>query len=158
MKAMLDADKGTADEIGIDEAISKLVLRDMLEQQEEEDDSDKVHLLTLHASKGLEFPHVFIMGLEEEILPHRNSIEEDNIEEERRLMYVGITRAKQTLALTYAATRKQFGEKIETIPSRFLDELPEDDVEYEGGEEQDKERAKQKGRQTLSALLDDLKD
>ncbi|KZZ46548.1 hypothetical protein A3758_36785 [Oleiphilus sp. HI0118] len=98
------------------------------------------------------------MGLEEEILPHRNSIEEDNIEEERRLMYVGITRAKQTLALTYAATRKQFGEKIETIPSRFLDELPEDDVEYEGGEEQDKERAKQKGRQTLSALLDDLKD
>ena len=158
MKAMLDADKGTADEIGIDEAISKLVLRDMLEQQEEEDDSDKVHLLTLHASKGLEFPHVFIMGLEEEILPHRNSIEEDNIEEERRLMYVGITRAKQTLALTYAATRKQFGEKIETIPSRFLDELPEDDVEYEGGEAQDKERAKQKGRQTLSALLDDLKD
>lgn len=158
MKNMLDADKGTADEIGIDEAISKLVLRDMLEQQEEEDDSDKVHLLTLHASKGLEFPHVFIMGLEEEILPHRNSIEEDNIEEERRLMYVGITRAKQTLALTYAASRKQFGEKIETIPSRFLDELPDNDVQWEGGEEQDKERAKQKGRQTLSALLDDLKD
>lgn len=158
MKAMLDADKGTADEIGIDEAISKLVLRDMLEQQEEEDDSDKVHLLTLHASKGLEFPHVFIMGLEEEILPHRNSIEEDNIEEERRLMYVGITRAKQTLALTYAASRKQFGEKIETIPSRFLDELPDDDVQWEGGEEQDKERAKTKGRQTLSALLDDLRD
>ncbi len=158
MKAMLDADKGTADEIGIDEAISKLVLRDMLEQQEEEDDSDKVHLLTLHASKGLEFPHVFIMGLEEEILPHRNSIEEDNIEEERRLMYVGITRAKQTLALTYAASRKQFGEKIETIPSRFLDELPDDDVQWEGGDEQDKERAKTKGRQTLSALLDDLRD
>lgn len=158
MKNMLEADKGTADEIGIDEAISKLVLRDMLEQQEEEDDSDKVHMLTLHASKGLEFPHVFIMGLEEEILPHRNSIEEDNIEEERRLMYVGITRAKQTLALTYAATRKQYGEKIETIPSRFLDELPENDVQWEGGDEQDKARSKQKGRQTLSALLGDLKD
>lgn len=157
MQTMLEADKGTADEIGIDEAISKLVLRDMLEQQEEEDDSDKVHLLTLHASKGLEFPHVFIMGLEEEILPHRNSIEEDNIEEERRLMYVGITRAKRTLALTYAATRKQFGEKIETIPSRFLDELPDEDLVWEGGEEQDKERAKKKGKQTLSALLDDLK-
>ena len=113
VKNMLEKDKGTADEIGIEEAISKLMLRDMLEQQEEDDDSDKVHLLTLHASKGLEFPHVFIMGLEEELLPHRNSIEEDNIEEERRLMYVGITRAKRTLALTYAATRKQYGEKIE---------------------------------------------
>lgn len=158
VKSMLDADKGTADEIGIDEAISKLMLRDMLDQQEEDDDSDKVQLLTLHASKGLEFPHVFIMGLEEEILPHRNSIEEDNIEEERRLMYVGITRAKRTLALTYSASRKQFGEKIETIPSRFLDELPDDDLEWEGGEEKDKERAKQKGRSTLSALLDDLKD
>jgi ATP-dependent DNA helicase Rep len=73
-------------------------------------------------------------------------------------MYVGITRAKQTLALTYAASRKQFGEKIETIPSRFLDELPDDDVQWEGGDEQDKERAKTKGRQTLSALLDDLRD
>jgi len=157
VKKMLDADKGTADEIGIDEAISKLVLRDMLEQQEEEDESDKVHLLTLHASKGLEFPHVFIMGLEEELLPHRNSIEEDNIEEERRLMYVGITRAKRTLALTFAAARKQYGEKIETIPSRFLDELPEDDVQWEGGDQQDKQRSQQKGQQTLSALLGDLK-
>ncbi|TNC80013.1 MAG: DNA helicase Rep [Oleiphilus sp.] len=158
LKNMLDSDKGTADEIGIDEAISKLVLRDMLEQQEEEDDSDKVHLLTLHASKGLEFPHVFMMGLEEEILPHRNSIEEDNIEEERRLMYVGITRAKRTLALTYAASRKQYGEKIETIPSRFLDELPEEDLQYEGGEHQDRERAQQKGKQTLSALLSGLNE
>lgn len=158
LKKMLEADKGTADEIGIEEAISKLVLRDMLEQQEEEDDSDKVHLLTLHASKGLEFPHVFIMGLEEELLPHRNSIEEDNIEEERRLMYVGITRAKRTLALTFAATRKQYGEKIETIPSRFLDELPEDDIEWEGGDKQDKERAQVKGNQTLSALLNGLKE
>ena len=158
IKSMLDTDKGTADEIGIEEAISKLVLRDMLEQREEEDESDKVHLLTLHASKGLEFENVFIMGLEEEILPHRNSIEEDNIEEERRLMYVGITRARQTLALTYAASRKQYGEKIETIPSRFLDELPEDDLQWEGGEQADKERNQEVGRQTLSALMDSLKD
>jgi len=157
VRKMLEEGKGTADEIGIEEAISKLVLRDMLEQQEEEDDSDKVHLLTLHASKGLEFPHVFIMGLEEELLPHRNSIEEDNIEEERRLMYVGITRAQRTLALSYAATRKQYGEKIETIPSRFLDELPEEDLQWEGGEKQDRERSQQKGNQTLSALLNGLK-
>lgn len=157
LNKMLEKDKGTADEIGVDEAVSKLMLRDMLEQQEEDDDSDKVHLLTLHASKGLEFPHVFIMGLEEEILPHRNSIEEDNIEEERRLMYVGITRAKQTLVLTYSAMRKQYGEKYETIPSRFLDELPDDDLQWEGGDQQDKERAQEKGKSTMAALLGGLK-
>jgi len=157
MKKMLEEDKGTADEIGIDEAVSKLLLRDMLEKQQEDDESDKVHLLTLHASKGLEFPHVFIMGLEEELLPHRNSIEEDNIEEERRLMYVGVTRAKRTLALTYAASRKQYGEKIETIPSRFLDELPEDDLQWEGGDQKDKQLVQEKGNTTLSALLNDLK-
>ena len=156
IQRMLDDGKGTADEIGIEDAIAKLVLRDMMEQREEEDDSDKVQLLTLHASKGLEFPHVFIMGLEEEILPHRSSIEEGNVEEERRLMYVGITRARETLALTYAASRKQYGEKLETIPSRFLDELPEDDVRWEGLGESDQQVNQKKGKATLSALIGDL--
>ncbi len=152
VKYMLDRDKGTADEIGLEEAVSKLLLRDMLEQQEEDDDSDKVHLLTLHASKGLEFPHVFIMGLEEEILPHRSSIEEGNVAEERRLMYVGITRARKTLTLTYAAQRKQYGEKIETIPSRFLDEMPEEDLHWEGRGQSDPEANKAKGAATLASL------
>ncbi|GHD40697.1 ATP-dependent DNA helicase Rep [Marinobacter persicus] len=156
LQRMLDNDKGTADEIGIEDAITKMILRDMMEQKEEEDDSDKVQLLTLHASKGLEFPHVFIMGLEEEILPHRSSIEEGNIEEERRLMYVGITRARETLSLTYAASRKQYGEKLETIPSRFLDELPEDDLKWEGTGDLDQEANQKKGKATLSALLGDL--
>jgi len=156
IQRMLDDGKGTADEIGIEDAISKLILRDMMEQREEEDDSDKVQLMTLHASKGLEFPHVFIMGLEEEILPHRGSIEEGNIEEERRLMYVGITRARETLTLTYAAQRKQYGEKLETIPSRFLDELPEDDLRWEGTGDLDLEANQKKGKATLSALLGDL--
>lgn len=69
----------------VEDAIGKLVLRDMLErQQEEEDGAEGVQMMTLHASKGLEFPYVFIMGMEEEILPHRSSIEADTIEEERR--------------------------------------------------------------------------
>lgn len=156
IQRMLDDGKGTADEMGIEDAISRLILRDMMEQREEEDDSDKVQLMTLHASKGLEFPHVFIMGLEEEILPHRSSIEEGNIEEERRLMYVGITRARETLTLTYAAQRKQYGEKLETIPSRFLDELPEDDLRWEGTGDLDLEANQKKGKATLSALLGDL--
>lgn len=149
---MLERDKGTEDEMNLEEAISRLMLRDMLEQQQEEDEDDKVHLMTLHASKGLEFPVVFIMGMEEEILPHRSSIEEDNIAEERRLMYVGITRAREELILTYAAQRKQYGEKIETIPSRFLDELPEEDLAWEGLKQKDPEQNKKKRDETMSSL------
>ncbi len=154
---MLDQDKGTADEITIEDAVSRMILRDMMEQREEEDDTDKVHLLTLHASKGLEFPHVFIMGLEEDLLPHRNSIESDQIEEERRLMYVGITRAQRTLTLTYAGERKQYGEKIESTPSRFLDELPADDLVWEGIGPSDPAVNKVKGQATMASLMDLMK-
>ncbi|MDF0733320.1 DNA helicase Rep [Pseudomonas entomophila] len=135
---LIDALKNTLekDEEGdmtIEDAIGKLVLRDMLErQQEEEENAEGVQMMTLHASKGLEFPYVFIMGMEEEILPHRSSIEADTIEEERRLAYVGITRARQTLAFTFAAKRKQYGEIIDCTPSRFLDELPPEDLSWEG--------------------------
>lgn len=137
----------------IEAAISKLVLRDLLEQQAEEDDSNSVQLMTLHASKGLEFPHVFMVGMEEDLLPHRNSIDENNIEEERRLAYVGITRAQKTLSMTYAAKRKQFGETADTTPSRFLDELPEEDVEREGFGEMSPEKNTAKGAETISSLL-----
>ncbi len=140
------------DESDIQAAIAKLVLRDLLERQEEEEESlDKVQLMTLHASKGLEFPHVYLIGMEEELLPHRNSIEEDNIEEERRLCYVGITRARTTLTITYCGKRKQFGEMIDCTPSRFLDELPYDDLVWEG-EEKDAELNQERGTATLSGL------
>jgi len=110
--------------------------------------------MTLHASKGLEFPHVFMVGMEEELLPHRNSIEDNNIEEERRLTYVGITRAQRTLSMTLAGKRKQYGDISETTPSRFLDELPVDDVEWEGfGGETSPEKNLAKGEETLSNLL-----
>ncbi|PCK30789.1 DNA helicase Rep [Pseudoalteromonas piscicida] len=114
------------------EVVSKLTLRDMLERNEEEDDSDAVQLLTLHASKGLEYPHVFMVGMEEGLLPHQTSIDEDNVEEERRLAYVGITRAQQTLTLTYTKSRRQFGEQITPELSRFVQELPQDDLQIEG--------------------------
>jgi ATP-dependent DNA helicase Rep len=137
----------------INDAIAKLILRDLLDRQEEEDASDRVQLMTLHASKGLEFPQVFLMGFEEELLPHRSSIEENNIEEERRLTYVGITRAKRNLSITLAASRKQYGEKQQTTVSRFLEELPDEDLEKEGFNEATREEIEKKGAETLSSLM-----
>lgn len=147
------ADDDEDDEKRIQDAIAKLVLRDLLERQEEEDESDQVQLMTLHASKGLEFPHVFMVGMEEDLLPHRNSIDDNNIEEERRLTYVGITRAQKTLTMTLAGKRKQFGEHSETTPSRFLDELPKEDVEHEGFGERSAEKNTAQGAETISSLL-----
>ncbi|MDR9468309.1 DNA helicase Rep [Marinospirillum sp.] len=142
----------------IKEAIARLVLRDLLEQQEEEDDSDKVQLLTLHASKGLEFPQVFLMGMEEELLPHRNSIEADTLEEERRLAYVGITRAQQHLTLTLARQRKTYGEMLNCTPSRFLDELPAEDLEWKGrkGEQKESPEEKRQRNQSRASALREL--
>ncbi|WP_313103013.1 DNA helicase Rep [Stutzerimonas nitrititolerans] len=160
---LIDALKNTLErdeegEMTIEEAIAKLVLRDMLErQQEEEEGAEGVQMMTLHASKGLEFPYVFIMGVEEEILPHRSSIEADTIEEERRLAYVGITRARQNLAMTFAAKRKQYGEIIECMPSRFLDELPPEDLEWEGQEDAPVEVKAARGNDALAAMRAMLK-
>ncbi|HDR1843572.1 DNA helicase Rep [Pasteurella multocida] len=115
----------------LNQVVTRLTLRDMLERGEEDDESDQVQLMTLHASKGLEFPHVFLIGMEEGILPHQTSIDEDNVEEERRLAYVGITRAQQTLIFSLCKERRQFGELLKPEPSRFLAELPTDDVQWE---------------------------
>ena len=80
--------------------------------------------MTLHNAKGLEYPVVFMIGCEEGVFPHSRSIDEGNLEEERRLCYVGITRAERQLYLTYARTRSLFGSRSYNMPSRFLDELP----------------------------------
>jgi ATP-dependent DNA helicase Rep len=146
-------DETKDNEENLNSAIAKMMLMDLLDRQQEEDQSDRVQMMTLHASKGLEFPHVFIVGMEEDLLPHRTSIQEDNIEEERRLMYVGITRAQRTLTLTLAGSRKQFGEKMETTPSRFLEEMPAEDVVMEGFGTATKEEVALKGKETISNIL-----
>ncbi len=133
--------------------VNKLTLIDILDSDDDNNEQDQVRLMTLHAAKGLEFPHVFLVGMEEEILPHRTSIEEDNIEEERRLAYVGITRAQKTLTISVASYRKRYGEIIECSPSRFLDELPEDDLEWQGkASEQDPETRIERGLAHLENL------
>ncbi|EMI4328545.1 DNA helicase Rep [Vibrio cholerae] len=129
--ADLEGDNPDQQKKTLKEVVQRLTLRDMMERGEENDDSDAVQLMTLHASKGLEFPYVYLIGAEEGILPHQTSIDEENVEEERRLMYVGITRAQRELTFMVCKERRQFGELIKPSQSRFLDELPQDDIEWE---------------------------
>jgi ATP-dependent DNA helicase Rep len=110
--------------------VQRLTLVSALDRQEQAEVGDQVHMMTLHGAKGLEFPYVFLVGMEEEILPHRNSIETDQVEEERRLCYVGLTRAHYGLTLSWARRRTRYGETLECEPSRFLEELPADELEH----------------------------
>jgi superfamily I DNA/RNA helicase len=95
-------------------------------EEEEQPAGDAVTLITMHSCKGLEFPHVYIVGLEEGLLPHARSTLEGTIEEERRLFYVAITRAMETLELSHCEGRRKYGERTPCQPSRFLQELPEE--------------------------------
>lgn len=151
--ADLEGDNYDNEEKTLKEVVQRLTLRDMMERGEDDEDADQVQLMTLHASKGLEFPYVYLMGAEEGILPHQTSIDEENVEEERRLMYVGITRAQKELTFTMCKERRQFGELIKPTQSRFLEELPFDDVEWESQKkEQTKEERMQKGQAHIANL------
>ncbi len=146
------AAKESESEKSLAEIISKILLMDILERNQEEEAGDQVSLMTLHASKGLEFPHVFLIGIEENLLPHQNSIETGNVEEERRLAYVGITRAQKSCTLSYCTHRKRYGEVSECEPSRFLNELPEDDLEWPNKKQLDPEVVKERGKASLAHL------
>ncbi|PJD94599.1 MAG: ATP-dependent DNA helicase Rep [Legionella sp.] len=133
------------------DVVNKLILIDILEQADEQD-RETIQLMTLHASKGLEFPFVYLVGMEEELLPHRVSMDENQIEEERRLAYVGITRAQKELCFTLAKQRKRAGEVSDCLPSRFLDELPPDSLEWYGKGEPNEEQSKKLAQSHLSGL------
>ena len=123
------ARKGEADERNLLELTQTIALITMLEGRDGED-VDAVRLSTLHAAKGLEFPHVFLVGLEEGVLPHREAIDAGDVDEERRLMYVGVTRAQHSLHLSWCRTRKRAGERVSCLPSRFIGELAQEDLRY----------------------------
>jgi ATP-dependent DNA helicase Rep len=134
------------------DVVNKLILIDILEQSDEQDE-DTLQLMTLHASKGLEFPYVYLVGMEEDLLPHRVSIDDDQIEEERRLAYVGITRAQKGLCFTLAKQRRRAGELQDCMPSRFLEELPPDNLEWFGkGGERCEEKSKNIAKSHLAGL------
>lgn len=140
------------------EIIAHMSLIDLLERNQEEEDTDAISLMTLHTAKGLEFPYVFLVGAEEDILPHANSLEDDGLEEERRLAYVGITRAQRQLTISFAKLRNRFGDKVPCEPSRFLEELPEQHIEWNDRKTTSKEEMQATAKTfitNLQSLLDD---
>ncbi len=128
-----------------------VALMSMLEGREDVE-PDAVKLSTLHAAKGLEFGHVFLIGVEEGILPHRESVDNQKIEEERRLMYVGITRAKKSLNISWCKKRKRAGETEICEPSRFIEELPVDDIRHFGNPSADPAASKEHGKERMAQI------
>lgn len=145
------ARKGGQDGKNIIEIAQTIALMTLLEGRDEEE-TDAVKLSTLHASKGLEYPYVFLVGCEEGILPHADSIEESNVEEERRLMYVGITRAKRQLTLTHCVKRKKQGTWQFPEPSRFIGEMPQEDLKILGRQGGEPIVSKEEGKSHLANL------
>ncbi|TAA25611.1 UvrD-helicase domain-containing protein [Pseudoxanthomonas winnipegensis] len=131
----------------------------LLSRNDKDDGGNQVRMMTLHAAKGLEFRYVFIVGCEDGVLPHETALEEGSLEEERRLMYVGITRAKEGLYLSHSRTTRKFRELVRLQPSRFLDELPAAELQRDGADPvadaaHKQERAKA-GLAAIQALFDD---
>ncbi len=149
MERLTRQDEGPAD---LSQLLQQLMLYNMLEREEDED-RDVVRLSTLHAAKGLEFPNVFLVGAEEELIPHRNSETPEQIEEERRLFYVGLTRARYHLTLTFCSRRRRYGEHIAPEPSRFLQEIPGDLLDWKG-EQESPEMDQKDAFARLRAILD----
>ncbi|MGL6047827.1 MAG: UvrD-helicase domain-containing protein [Vogesella sp.] len=143
--------KGEADSKNLIELTQTIALITMLEGRDE-GDVDAVHMSTLHASKGLEYPHVFLVGCEEGILPHSESVDNGMVEEERRLMYVGITRAQRSLTLTYCVKRRRAGEWLFVEPSRFIGEINSDDLRHFGKKGGEPIVSKTEGKSRLANL------
>ncbi|TXI79917.1 MAG: ATP-dependent DNA helicase Rep [Flavobacteriales bacterium] len=158
--ALFDRRRGNVEELaqwfdaagrgGAGELVAQLAL---LTASDRDEPGNAVRVMTLHASKGLEFDFVFIAGVEEGLLPHESSIEEGRIEEERRLMYVGITRAKRLLHLSYPRHARRFGELQRVVPSRFLGEIPASELHIVGRDSgQDAERTAEHAGAAIARL------
>jgi ATP-dependent DNA helicase Rep len=126
----------------------------LLSHADRDEPGNAVRMMTLHAAKGLEFRFVFIVGCEDGTLPHEGAIDEGRIDEERRLMYVGITRAKELLTLSWSAKTKKYGDIHTNKPSRFLQELPQDDLHWQGKDpEADKEVTRETAESHMAKIL-----
>ena len=128
----------------------------LLSRNDKDDGGNQVRLMSLHAAKGLEFGYVFIVGCEDGTLPHEAALEEGSLEEERRLMYVGITRAKTRLWLSHSRETRRFREKLRLKPSRFLDELPAAELQRDGADPVADAAAKKERAQASFAAIQAL--
>jgi DNA helicase-2/ATP-dependent DNA helicase PcrA len=133
------------------ESFLEEITLDTEREAEDEKSGNAVTLITMHSCKGLEFPYVYIVGLEEGLLPHKRSQEEKTLDEERRLFYVGVTRAMKTLTISHCAARKKYGQEVPCHPSQFLDELPAELVEH-ADEKAKKPVSAQEGKHRFAAL------
>ena len=125
-------------------------------EEEKESAGDAVTLITMHSCKGLEFPHVYIVGLEDGLLPHARSKVEGTLDEERRLFYVGITRAMLTLTISHCGGRKKYGQVMPCHPSQFLKELPADLIEH--GDEKGKQPVTTESGKGMFAAMREMLD
>ncbi len=150
------AKKGEEGEKKLIELTQTIALMTLLEGRDE-GEVDAVKMSTLHASKGLEYPFVYLVGCEEGLFPHADSVEAGALEEERRLMYVGITRAKQQLTLTHCIKRKRQGTFVFPEPSRFINEMPQGDLDILGRKGGKPIVSKEEGRERLGDMLARLK-
>ena len=151
---MRDSAKRTRD--GVGDLAAQLAL---LSNADRDDPGNAVRLMTLHSAKGLEFRCVYVIGVEDGTLPHEGSIDEGRLEEERRLFYVGITRAREQLTLSYAATKQRFGTTLKLDPSRFLADLPAEDLHWEGRDpERDRAEKQERAKSHLARISSLLGD
>ena len=150
------AKKGEEGEKNLIELTQTIALMTLLEGRDD-GEIDAVKMSTLHASKGLEYPFVYLVGCEEGLFPHADSLEAGALEEERRLMYVGITRAKQQLTLTHCIKRKRQGTFVFPEPSRFINEMPQSDLDILGRKGGKPIVSKEEGRERLGNMLAMLK-
>jgi len=135
--------------------LEQITLDNEREDEDEEARGDAVTLITMHSCKGLEFPHVSIVGLEDGLLPHSRSKVENTLDEERRLFYVAITRAMQTLTISHCGGRRKYGQVLPCHPSPFLKELPAELVE--SGDEKARQPVKaESGRSLFEAMRQSL--
>jgi DNA helicase-2/ATP-dependent DNA helicase PcrA len=128
--------------------------RDEEEDDAERENADVIRLMTLHSAKGLEFPRVYLVGLEEGLLPHRRSLEDPDspsLPEERRLAYVGVTRAMNDLTITWAESRTKWGKRQPTIVSRFVAEMRADSEEM-ADDEQPRDGQDDQGESAVSGV------
>ena len=149
------ARKGEQDGKTLIELSQTIALMNLLDSRSKEE-TDTVTLSTLHASKGLEYPHVILAGCEEGLFPHADSVEEGNLDEERRLMYVGITRAKHSLTLTHCVKRRRQGGWQFPEPSRFIGEMPQADLKILGRKGGEPIVSHEEGKANLRSMLDML--